>query len=178
MKDSGWVKSCANNGWKYAVFFFFVFYSIATKILCQVYNGLHTISFDYPNLASHLILRAFYIVFSFKQFWKYSSPHHYVPFFSKIKAFKLFHDSMRSKQIWNSKKLLKHRNMANWNACVVYSLCVRGNRAQRLKHHVKHNNFIGPDFLIPIWFFMLENTFRRLLLFISSHLIYSSYKIL
>ena len=36
--------------------------------------------------------------------------------------------------------------MANWNACVVYSLCVRGNRAKRLKHHVKHNNSIRPDF--------------------------------
>ena len=36
--------------------------------------------------------------------------------------------------------------MANWNACAVHSLCVRGNRAKRLKRHVKHNNFIEPDF--------------------------------
>ena len=162
------------------IFFFLCVLFFSSKRLCQVYNGLHTISFDYPNLASHLILRAFYmgplqnylfpyfeytsnemnifIVFSFKQFWKYSSPHHYVPFFSKIKAFKLFHDSMRSKQIWNSKKLLKHRNMANWNACVVYSICVRGNRAQRLKHHVKHNHSIGPDFRFNVVFWFVPIT--------------------
>ena len=48
--------------------------------------------------------------------------------------------------------------MANCNACVVYSLCVRGNRAQRLKHHVKHTNSIGPDFQSNVVFWIVPIT--------------------
>ena len=53
--------------------------------------------------------------------------------------------------------------MANWNACAVHSLCVRGNRAKRLKRHVKHNNFIEPDFFsFQFGFYItLEKTCRR-----------------
>ena len=67
--------------------------------------------------------------------------------------------------------------MANWNACVVYSLCVRGNRAQRLKHHVKHNNSIGPDFRFYVVSSIVPITMEWLVNFIAAYISLAVYDI-
>ena len=87
--------------------FSFFFIRFSTKILFEVYNGFHAISFDYPNLAFNLILKAFYILLFYRNFNNIQVFIIICFRFHKSKHSSVRHDRMRSQQIWNSIKAVK-----------------------------------------------------------------------